>query len=253
MKKISKFEAKNTTIDDLLGKTLYSFEKFHKDTKISLLDPQIPSSEWPEEWKKIYFKAYSRFEEISLPSPDLGKVTFKEVLEKRSSKRIFSSDISKKELSNLLYYGAGLNKTKSNSRFYPSAGGRYPLEVYFISINTELPRSLYHYCVKNNSMERLFTFDRKLLKSFFNQDWVKHAAGLIIITSVFKRNVIKYGDRGYRHILTEAGCMTQNFYLLCGALGISCCGIGGYLDDEINSYLDIDGLKEAVVGVIAVG
>ena len=70
---------------------------------------------------------------------------------------------------------------------------------------------------------------------------------------MFKRTILSYGDRGYRHILVEAGHLGQNIYLNSVALGLSCCAIGGYIDDKLNSLIDVDGLNESVVYVLAVG
>ena len=64
---------------------------------------------------------------------------------------------------------------------------------------------------------------------------------------------MKYRDRGYRHTLTELGALTQNIYLLSAVLKLGCASIGGFIDDKLNSLLDLDGEDESVLGVIAVG
>ena len=64
---------------------------------------------------------------------------------------------------------------------------------------------------------------------------------------------MKYGDRGYRHVLAEAGHLAQNLYLISSALGLSCCAMGGYYDEEINNLLDIDGVGESIVYILAIG
>ena len=87
----------------------------------------------------------------------------------------------------------------------------------------------------------------------FNQKWIKKSAMLIIVTAIFERTTTKYGDRGYRHILTEYGHIAQNVYLLSSAFGLGCCSIGGFIDNGLNKLLDIDPVDESVIGVIAVG
>lgn len=81
----------------------------------------------------------------------------------------------------------------------------------------------------------------------------KKSGILILLSAVFSRSEIKYGSRGYRHILTEVGHLSQNIYLASAALKLDCCSIGGYMDDKLNELLDLDGLEESVVGVTAVG
>jgi len=51
----------------------------------------------------------------------------------------------------------------------------------------------------------------------------------------------------------EAGHLAQNIYLVTTALGLGCVAIGGFMDDEINEILEVDGVNEAVVYVIAIG
>ena len=69
----------------------------------------------------------------------------------------------------------------------------------------------------------------------------------------FDRTEMKYRARGYRHIFTEYGHLAQNMYLICAALGLGICSIGGFIDDGLNKILDIDGRIESVIGVIAIG
>ncbi|OGJ54835.1 hypothetical protein A2880_02980 [Candidatus Peribacteria bacterium RIFCSPHIGHO2_01_FULL_49_38] len=69
----------------------------------------------------------------------------------------------------------------------------------------------------------------------------------VIITAVFSRTINKYGDRGYRNILIEAGHVGQNLYLVSESLGLKCTAIAGTKDEEIERFLDIDGVTESVV------
>ncbi len=248
----------NTTIeiDRLLNKPVSPWQRFHHATKFKRfskdgLDPES----WPKEWKKIYYKAYGRLKEICLPSPALSSNTsLIGVLNSRKSCRKFSKkSLSLKNLGSLLFFSAGLRREREPYRFYPSAGARYPLETYIIAMNiNRLNSGLYHYYTPNHSLEKLISF-KKFVNNYFNQEWVNDASALILITSLFERTTSKYGDRGYRHILAETGHLGQNFYLVASALRIGCCAIGGYLDDRLNQLLDIDGITESVVYVLAVG
>jgi SagB-type dehydrogenase family enzyme len=242
-------------INKLLGKPASLSEKFHEKTKIKKfgLAPEA-SATWPKEWKTVFFKGYSRLKEIRLPKPSLPKLPLQKVLTLRRSSRDFKiRKISLNKLSSLLYFSAGLKDLSFNpdtKRFYPSAGARYPLEVYLINLQTPLPRGLYHYYLKNNSLEELFKFKKFDYKEYFNQQWLGRSSFIVIITSVFRRNTIKYGNRGYRHILIEAGHLGQNFYLGAASLNLYCCAIGGFVDDKLNKFLDIDGVEESVVYVL---
>lgn len=241
----------------ILDKKISLSEKFHEKTKLKKYAIEVDEKHWPKSWKKVYFKAYPRLDELLLPKANLSsKISLAQTLYKRCSRRKFSEkplDIS--ELSNLLFYSANIRDKNSSflSRFYPSAGARYPLETYVISLNTALPKGVYHYYLKNHSLEQLIKINDFDEKKFFIQEGVSKASCLIVITAVFERTTAKYKDRGYRHTLVEAGHLAQNFYLLSSALDLACCAIGGYLDDGLNRLLDIDGKNESVVYVLAVG
>lgn len=242
----------------LLIENSYLAGKFHQKTKIEKFD-NINSFKKFRRATGASFKSYPRLDEIILPKPDLPpRVSVKDALLLRQSSRNFSKKpITQDTLSTLLFYSAGLKNKKPPfyGRFYPSAGARYPLEVYLISLNTQVPRGLYHYYLKNHSLEELLTFDKFDFKSYFHpdQEWLLQSSCLIIITAMFKRIYKTYKDRGYRYILFEAGHLAQNFYLISTSLNISCCAMCGFKDDELNRLLDIDGTNESVLYVLAFG
>ena len=251
---------KTDDINALLGKSLKLFEKFHNSTKIKELPKKEKDSKyWPKEWETVYYKGYERLDEIILPEPgSLGNASLKNVLVKRKSELEFSDvSLSIDKLSTLLHYSAGINKHDKLDvrRFYPSAGSRYPLEVYVLSTNvSEVVSGAYHYYLKEHSLEELVLFKRNSnFKKLFNQEWIHKAAITIVITALPRRSTMKYEDRGYRYILAEAGHVAQNFYLTSTALNLACCAVGGYVDDNIHELLDIDGVSESVVYVLAVG
>ena len=232
---------------------------FHEKTKIYSFPNSLSQRKWKASWKEIFYKGYPRFPAVSLPSPEIkANYSLKHALANRTSDRDYSSkSLSALELSNLLYFSAGLQKQRNRieRRYYPSAGARYPLEVYAAVLNVEgIPQGIYHYYLKSHCLERLLEPPfRKQLFSNFGQPWLKKSAVVFLITAVFYRNEVKYGSRGYRHVLTEVGHLSQNLYLLSSSMGVSCCSVGGYVDDGVNKLLDIDGLEESVVGVTVLG
>lgn len=250
---------KKFDLNKLLNKPTSHFEIYHQKSKIfSLSKDNLDPAKWPKVWKTVSYKGYGRLDEIKLPPPQTSpKTSLTTVLAKRISGRKFSTDpMNLPDISTLLYFSAGINKVDPknvNKRFYPSAGARYPLEVYILSLNSELPKGLYHYYLKNHSLEKLLAFDEFDTGKYFNQDWIKTAPLIILVTAVFKRNTVKYGERGYRHILIEAGHLGQNIYLTSAAIDLSCCAIGGYKDTQLEKLLDIDGINESVIYVLAVG
>ena len=142
-------------------------------------------------------------------------------------------------------------------RAYPSGGARYPLEVYPIVFDgvEGIPAGVYHYNVKEHALDTIAA------RSFSNDDiaklatypWVQRSSALIVITAVFWRSQMKYGERGYRYVMLEAGHMGQNIYLSSTALGLKCSGLGGTWDANIESLLNVDGIDESLVYALVVG
>lgn len=250
---------KKFTLSSVLNKKLSPHLYFHNQTKFSNFSKVFSDEKnWPSSWKTTYYKAYARLPEVLLPKPGLTRgISLREALTNRESIRSFSQQpISQAVLSTLLYYSAGIYSIGGGGvhRFYPSGGARYPLETYVLPLNSALQKGLYHYNLKNHSLERLLFLKENVKTSkFFGQEWIANAGCIIIITGIFERTTMKYGSRGYRHILIEAGHMGQNMYLLASALNVGCCAIGGFIDDKLNSLLDIDGTEETVLYAFALG
>ena len=246
----------------------YSISKiFHQATKVKYKDENKKLSDpknWPKQWKTIYFKSYPRLPKIFLPKIEKLDFSLGKSLINRQSEREFSGEqIKLKDLSQLLFYSAGVIKKNEDNqnkgfRAYPSGGARFPLEIYLFSLqeSSELEKGIYHYNVKEHFLEKLFG-EKNLRKEIYPkaiwQEMILKAPLVLVISAIFWRTTMKYKDRGYRYILLEAGHLGENIYLTSTALGIKCCAIGGFGDDELHKILDIDGKNEAILYAFALG
>jgi SagB-type dehydrogenase family enzyme len=235
---------------------------FQKKTGIVKYPKKVLNAEWPDEWIEINHKGYPRFSRVPLiENGSLGSVTLQKALIERSSKRNFDDkyQFSLRELSNLLYFSSGIKKTNDDEkeeRFYPSAGARYSLEIYPVILNVKgFEQGIYHYHLKSNSLE-VISLGKDVVKNTlksFDQSWLNKSNLVILITSVYWRTQVKYGERGYRYIYLDAGHLCQNFYLTSEALNLGCCEIGGFLDKKINKILDLDENNEATIVALGIG
>ena len=73
------------------------------------------------------------------------------------------------------------------------------------------------------------------------------ASAVFLITAVFGRSKIKYGERAYRFALLEAGHAMQNLLLAATGLGLGSCPVGGFIDDRLHDLIGIDGVEEAAL------
>lgn len=247
-------------LERLEGKILIS-DEFHKNTNNRLMSAALPKT-IPESWTKIHFKIYPRLPKIDLQKPLVKKQgSLAHIILKRRSRRVFLAlDISKKELSYLLFFSAGLinlgDNIDSSKRPYPSAGGRYPLEIYPLILHCQdLEKGLYHYNVREHTLEMLLkkNLGKWLIKLTGDLNSIADASIVFIVTGVLDRTRIKYGDRGYRYILIEAGHIAQNILLLATELNLISSPIGGFIDSSIVELLDIKLVKEVPLYMIAIG
>lgn len=236
-------------------------DTFHEATKISSYPKEKKEEYYPRSWIKINYKTYPRLKRIKLPPPLKLKANLERIILSRRSRREFSRKcLTPKELSSLLLLSGGITYQENGDwdrslRAYPSAGARYPLELYLAVNRIEsVENGLYHYNVKEHSLEllRKGDFDKRVAK-VTDQEWVEKAGIVILISAVLDRTRIKYKDRGYRFVLIEAGHLAQNIHLISEALRLYCCAIGGFIDDELNELLDLKGTCESVIYLVAVG
>jgi SagB-type dehydrogenase family enzyme len=242
--------------------SVYAFIEYHQQSINSVGTPLSQEQEWPEEWLRIYFKSYPRFEEISLPTPrSESRRTLEEILRARESLRDFSPShpMSMLELSLVL---SGLMVTKENSnvmyesrRPYPSGGARYPTEAYVLPFNTQgLEHRVHHYSPRRHSLEKLWTFSPERIQACFPHDtWCAQSGAAIILTSCYHRTAIKYQERAYRHCMLEAGHAAQNISLIATNEGLISCPYGGFIDEEIIRLIDANPDEEIPVHVVLVG
>lgn len=249
---------RKSIVDKILKHDLPLSLFFHKNTAVKSYVKKS-KDKIPDEWKTINKKAYPRFTSFSLPRPNKPQGLLSKSLINRESVRDYSDEpISQNNLSTILNYSVGLKKNKKNifeNRFYPSAGARYPIETYIVVFNVfGLNQGIYHYHLSNKLeyMWKSKEFKKQVL-GCFNQNWINTSSFLILLTSCFWRNEVKYGNRGYRYSMMEIGHIAQNMYLIASVLGLGCCSIGGYIDDNINNLLDLNNENEAVGLVISFG
>lgn len=162
----------------------------------------------------------------------------------------------------VLHYAYGISrpnnqsKVPSSFRMVPSAGALYPLELFLHASHvTELTPGLYHYHPIRNSLRLLRAGEEteRIAAGLLQPELAENASLIIFMTALFERSTFKYGDRGYRYILMEAGHVGQNINLVSTSLGLASMNIGGFRDREIDEYLGVDGLNHSIVYMTAVG
>lgn len=252
---------KKVLLEKIEGKESLS-DKFNKVTNNKQV-AVVNKKNIPESWSKIHFKTYPRFNKVKLAKVFPKKeISLLDVLKNRRSIRMFSDTaMSIKDLSYLLLYSSGIINpgvvVDESRRPYPSAGARYPLEIYPLVLNDSdgVKAGLYHYNVKDHILEIILEEDLKqwLLEATGNFKPIIKASVVLIITGVLDRTRVKYGDRGYRYVLMEAGHIAQNSLLLATGLGMASLAIGGFVDSKVTELLNLELVKEVPLYMIVMG
>ncbi len=197
---------------------------------------------------------------ISLPKPEpLNMKLDQAILNRRSCRSFKNQFISLKKLSSLLYSGYGIQSSDGSPRkmrSIPSAGRLFPLEIYIWANKIKgLNSGLYHYNPLISKLEYLKPGDHtSLIKELLILNTlVEGCSGMLFVSGVFNRTAIKYEERGYRYTLLEAGHFAQNVNLAASSLKLGVLNIGGFFDTKANEYLEIDGVEEATLYLIAFG
>lgn len=236
------------------------FLKYHRLIS-DLPDFNIKTNDYPFAWKKVYFKEYPRFPQYFLPPlKNLPQeLNLFKILQKRRTRRLLKKNslINLEKISWLLYFSAGINylniNNKISMRMYPSGGARYPLELYLINLNKieELKSGVYHYNVKNHSLELIWRkiSIEKVKKSFtkLNKKLLSKNSLIITITAIYGRTYIKYQELAYKLCLLEAGHLSQNILLVAESLNLNSCPIGYLNEEKMAALLDIELHKEIIL------
>lgn len=193
------------------------------------------------------------------PVDQKGGRSLWETIAKRRSIREFSHQpITFSELSQLIWATQGItaNEWGYDFRTVPSAGALYPIETYIIVNRVEeIPSGLYHYNVKGVQLTLLKEgrLGSDLSHAGLGQEMLSEASCVFIWTAIVERSKWKYRERAYRYIYMDAGHIGQNLYLAATALGLGCCTVGAFFDEEVDHLIGVNGREEISIYLGAVG
>lgn len=206
------------------------------------------------------------YKALDWPQPLDIDASLADTLAKRASTRRadLTGTISAAQLSTLLHHGVRANRmlhptaapaVEQWMRPYPSGGALFPIELYVASAAVQgLPPAVSYYDARRHELRLLPGASFEGVRSAeTGEEDVAAAPCTLILTGVFERSVQKYGPRGYRLALIEAGHLMQNISLLAVALGLKALVSGSFYEAEMEQALDIDGVSEAALALVILG
>lgn len=250
---IKVMEARKQLVGD---RDLFSVSELcHENSKITAAAPGVAISREVIRVAPSGFKRYQHAKCTPLPEPKpLDGNLWDSVIGRRSCRTYSGRPLEIEQLGTLAFLMHGIQA--SGRRTVPSAGGLYPLELYVISGNvTGRSPGLDHYDPRQHGLTRLASGDflQNIAEAIFVPEALEGAAAVFVLSAMFGRSKVKYGERAYRFALMEAGHATQNLCLAAEAAGLGACPIGGFIDDQMNDLIHVDGVEEAVLYLGIVG
>jgi SagB-type dehydrogenase family enzyme len=182
------------------------------------------------------------------------------ITERKSCREFDDTPVSANELAGLLESGYGVTHALEEHRLplraVPSGGALYPLELFVAALRVDgLEPALYHFDPLAPALavmrEPIAAEEIGSLSTY--PDIVAGGAAVIFIAAVFGRTRFKYGVRGYRFALLEAGHVAQNVLLAATAFGLGAVPLGGYYDRLTDGFLGLDGVNESTLYTVVVG
>ncbi|MDO8431263.1 MAG: SagB/ThcOx family dehydrogenase [Candidatus Binatus sp.] len=165
-------------------------------------------------------------------------------------------------LTRILFCADGLTRRRSvggedyHFRAAPSAGALYPIEVYVAASEVDgVERGVYHFSPADLRMTGLRRGDWReyLARAAANRPSILAARAVIALTSIYWRSTWKYRARAYRYCFWDAGTMLANLLAAAAAEGISAEVITAFEDPALEHMLGIDGQREGMVALVALG
>jgi SagB-type dehydrogenase family enzyme len=221
---------------------------------------RIRPEQWPSDWTTVEYKEYPRFgPTMRISASEAPSTPLVSVLGRRRTQSQFrASSVPGSEFL-AAFQLAAAERTKQNaSRPYPSAGARYPLELYVLASHVSgMLQGVYHFRPRERDFVLLFA-DRQVAthaSHIHGQSSLGTPAAFVALTVSLRRSATKYGARGYRFALLEAGAAAYALDLAFTSLGYGVAWVGGFDDSQLASALglSVDQELEFPALMLAVG
>lgn len=180
--------------------------------------PTQPPSETPtltsqpsSEYLPVVDGSYSSF---TLPSPQFPAMALSQALQERHSSRTFKQDeLPVSFISAILWAGFGINRT-DGKRTAPSAYNIQDIDI-FLAVS----KGLFRYAASDHSLVPISTADLRSLSG--TQGYVSTAPMNLIYVSDHNRFSQGSAEERLQWSWAHSGCIAQNVYLACAALGMA--------------------------------
>jgi len=191
---------------------------------------------------------------MQLPDPTTdGDVSLEMTIHQRRTVRSFQGKaLTLTQLSQLLWAAQGITDPAGFKRAAPSAGALYPMDIYG-AVGEDCIKGLnpgvYLYDPGTHSFSLIQEGDmrRDIAMASLGQMWMSYAPITFVITAEYSRIMGKYGQRGVRYAMIEAGHIGQNIFLQSQSLGLEAGIVGAFADQKVIQVMGIKSTHEPLL------
>src|SRR5207248_6199715 len=114
---------------------------------------------------------------------------------------------------------------------------------------------VYHFGAHDLALRRLRQGDCRgaLVEATDGEPSIASAPVIVVGTSTFWRNSWKYQARAYRHSFWDSGTILANLLAEAAAHRLPARVVAGFVDDQVNRLVGVDGEREAAISLVALG
>ena len=232
--------------------------EYHERTKHSYVSVRTGRHFLDWRNKPYPFKVYLKLPKVTLPRefPRPSADALNSLTQK--SRHEPAMDLGR--VAEVLFFSAGITRriTFPGEVFYfraaPATGALYETELYLVAWGVkDLEPGVYHFDPGEFVLTKLRSgVYRSYVADAVHED-VKHHECVVVFSSIAWRNAWKYEARSYRHWFWDGGVIAANMLAVASAEEIEATLYMGFVDGALNKLIGVDGRREAVIAVVALG
>jgi len=183
---------------------------------------------------------------MDLPEPQTdGTTSLEKTIKTRRTIRSFTSQqLTLEQFSQLLWAAYGITEDRGYKRAAASGGACYPMDVYAVVGRNGIKgmnAGIYHYEPMGHTVSLVLDGDlrEEVARASLGQMWMATPPLSLVICAEYARITSRYGNRGVRYAMIEAGHIGQNIFLQAEALGLGAGIVGAYHDEDVIRVMTI--------------
>ena len=190
--------------------------------------------DWPEEWRTYERKSYPRFD-----GRRVRLETTSSEPSRRSTRTFSGQSVTLGAVADVLGGARMWPAGDGPRRECPSAGGLFPIECYLFMKDGPAAGYVGYYDAESHEIVKTLRLSGDVFEdptAALGTSTVRGASAFVVLTGVMYRTMRKYGARGYRYALLEAGALAHEIDRRAREIGLATCWLGGF-DDALLAEL----------------